>query len=132
MTVRARFRLARGLCSCGHRSLRVRILHHTASVPDVLRVEGAGLVRFAGALDDRAAVLEHRELVRVAVLHELELQKELVVTYFARLLQYGGEVCEVELALHAMAHLHRVAPAEGGGLRAVRAVEPLEVALRAA
>src|SRR5262245_18974484 len=70
-------------------------LHHITSVPDVLRVERACFVRFVSAFDNGATVFKDGELIGVTVLNELKLEKELVVSHGARLLQHVREVGEV-------------------------------------
>src|SRR5437868_2082657 len=100
----------------------------TCSMPHILRIQRLRLVWVGGALDDRPAVGEDRELVIVHV----ELEQELVEADFPERCQFAGHRVEVELAGDAMADLHRVAAAQAGRLGTVFPLEPFELAAAAA
>src|SRR6266852_3307263 len=97
-------------------------------VADVPGIEGARLVDVAGALDDGAAVGEHRELVSL----RLKKQQEAVVTDLAQHLQVLRHLLEVQAGGRAMRHLHGVAAAQARRVRPLFTLQPLEAALATA
>src|SRR5262249_38687371 len=65
---------------------------------------------------------EHRELMALGG----EFQQEAVVAHLPEFAQMAGHVLEVEFFGGAMSHLHGVAAAQAGGMRAHLAFEPVE------
>src|SRR5262249_17918315 len=80
------------------------------SISNVLRIERAGLVHVAGALDDRAAVREDGEFITVGG----ELEQKPVVADLAKRQEVMGQLLEVQAAGGAVRDLHGVAAAEIG------------------
>ena len=93
------------------------------SMPDVLRVQRPRLVHVVRPLDDRSAVGEHRELVLVHV----ELQQEALKLTLPIVSRCRAISSKFSRRRHAVRHLHGVAAAQARRLRAVFAVEPLEL-----
>src|SRR5262249_38287201 len=98
------------------------------SMPDVLGVQRSRPVHVVGALDDRPAVGKDGELVAIHV----ELEQEAVVAHLAQNLQVLGQLLDVRRSGLLGGNLQGVAATEVVVLRAVGAVQPLELPLLAA
>src|SRR5207245_6059035 len=97
-------------------------------MPDVLRIERTSFVHVARPLDDGASVGKDRELV----FRDVEFQHELVESHLPQRRELLGHRLEIELDRGSVRYLHRITATQAGCLRAVRAFEPLELALLAA